>query len=143
MDYTGLLNEKETQIVELEKKINNLEERLRRASARELELENHIAQLYADLKRKQEIILAKNDIILAEVAASNAMNRIRRNIETNRNRIGDLERVILEGVNFSEVGSFDIKADVLTKEGASSRSKGYQNLAQNQKYKTQLVGLFR
>lgn len=34
MDYTGILNEKETQIVELEKKINNLEERLRRASAR-------------------------------------------------------------------------------------------------------------
>jgi hypothetical protein len=34
MDYTGVLNEKETQIVELEKKINNLEERLRRASAR-------------------------------------------------------------------------------------------------------------
>ncbi len=36
MDYSGLLNEKETQIVELEKKINNLEERLRRHSAREL-----------------------------------------------------------------------------------------------------------
>ena len=34
MDYTGILNEKETQVVELEKKINNLEERLRRASAR-------------------------------------------------------------------------------------------------------------
>jgi chromosome segregation ATPase len=52
MDYSGILNEKETQIVELEKKINNLEERLRRATARELELENHIASLYADLKRK-------------------------------------------------------------------------------------------
>ena len=34
LDYTGLLNEKETQLVELEKKIQNLEERLRRASAR-------------------------------------------------------------------------------------------------------------
>ena len=34
MDYTGLLNEKENQIVELEKKIQNLEERLRRASLR-------------------------------------------------------------------------------------------------------------
>lgn len=52
MDYSGLLNEKETQIIELEKKINNLEERLRRASARELELENHITSLYADLRRK-------------------------------------------------------------------------------------------
>lgn len=39
MDYTGLLNEKETQIVELEKKIQNLEERLRRASQREGDLE--------------------------------------------------------------------------------------------------------
>ena len=39
MDYTGLLNEKENQIVELEKKIQNLEERLRRASKREAELE--------------------------------------------------------------------------------------------------------
>lgn len=36
LDYTNLLNEKENQIIELEKKINNLEERLRRASAREL-----------------------------------------------------------------------------------------------------------
>jgi len=35
MDYTGILNEKENQIVELEKKIQNLEERLRRASKRE------------------------------------------------------------------------------------------------------------
>jgi hypothetical protein len=34
MDYTGILNEKENQIVELEKKIQNLEERLRRASKR-------------------------------------------------------------------------------------------------------------
>ena len=38
MDFTNLLNEKENQIVELEKKIQNLEERLRRASAREVEL---------------------------------------------------------------------------------------------------------
>lgn len=38
LDYTGLLNEKENQIVELEKKIQNLEERLRRANLRENEL---------------------------------------------------------------------------------------------------------
>ena len=52
MDYSVLLNEKETQIIELEKKINNLEERLRKASQREIELENHITKLYADLKRR-------------------------------------------------------------------------------------------
>jgi len=34
LDFTNLLNEKENQIVELEKKIQNLEERLRRTSAR-------------------------------------------------------------------------------------------------------------
>lgn len=35
LDYSNLLNEKENEIVELQKKINNLEERLRRASLRE------------------------------------------------------------------------------------------------------------
>lgn len=82
-------------------------------SARELELENHITKLYADLKRKQEIILAKNEVILAEVAANNATNRL------------------------------DFKADLLTKDGASSRSGTYQNLPQNQKLKTQVIALFR
>jgi hypothetical protein len=42
-----LLNEKEYQIIELEKKIQNLEERLRRSSAREIELENKIVALRA------------------------------------------------------------------------------------------------
>ena len=147
MDYTVILNEKETQIVELEKKINNFEERLRRASAREIELENHIAQLYQDLKRKEDIILAKNDVILAEVASSNALreslNRLKRNIDPNRSRVGDLERVLLEGVTFPEVGSFEIKADLLTKDGALSRSQSYQGMSENQKYRTQLVQLFR
>lgn len=45
LDYTGLLNEKEVQIVELEKKIQNLEERLRRASQRERDLEAEIERL--------------------------------------------------------------------------------------------------
>lgn len=56
---------------------------------------------------------------MAEVATSNAlreaMNRIKRNIDTNKSRIGDLERVIMEGVVIPDVGSFDIKADLLTK----------------------------
>lgn len=63
--------------------------------------------------------MAKNDVIMAEVATSNAlreaMNRIKRNIDTNKSRIGDLERVIMEGVVIPDVGSFDIKADLLTK----------------------------
>ena len=50
LDYTGLLNEKENQVVELEKKIQNLEERLRRASLRENELENEIVRLKSGIK---------------------------------------------------------------------------------------------
>lgn len=48
LDFTTLLNEKEVQIVELEKRVQNLEERLRRANAREIELENRIVALKAE-----------------------------------------------------------------------------------------------
>ena len=91
--------------------------------------------------------MAKNEVILAEVASSNALreslNRVKRNIETSRSRIGDLERTILEGVTFPDVGSFEIKGDILTKDGALNRSKGYQNQTQSQKSKTQIIQLFR
>ena len=84
---------------------------------------------------------------MAEVASSNALreslNKLRRNVDTNKSRIGDLERTIFDGVAFPEAGSFEIKADVLTKDGALSRSKGYQNMSKNQKYKTQVIQLFR
>ena len=57
--------------------------------------------------------------------------------------MGDLERILLEGIIFPEVGSFEIKAESLTKDGALGRSKSYQNLPENQKYRTQLIQLFR
>lgn len=57
--------------------------------------------------------------------------------------MGDLERLVFEGVAFPEAGSFDIKAEALTKEGALGRSKGYQSMPQNQKNKTQVIQLFR
>ena len=50
LDYDLLMNEKENQIVELEKKVQNLEERLRRASKREGELENEIVRLTSVIK---------------------------------------------------------------------------------------------
>lgn len=43
----------------------------------------------------------------------------------------------------AELGSFDIKADLLTKEGATGRSGAYGNQNQSQKYKTQVIQLFR
>jgi len=51
--------------------------------------------------------------------------------------------VIFEGVVIPDFGSFDVKGDILAKDGAASRNKGYQNQNQNQKNKTQLVQLFR
>ena len=68
LDYTNLLNEKENQIVELEKKIENLEERLRKAGSVTGELENHITHLTAELRRKDDIIKVKTDALTAEVA---------------------------------------------------------------------------
>jgi alpha-glucuronidase len=47
----------------------------------------------------------------------------------NKSRIGDLDRIILEGVTIPEVGGFEIKADTLTKDGAQSRSKTYTESA--------------
>jgi hypothetical protein len=72
------------------------------------------------------------------------ITKIKKNIDNNRNKIGaDLEKLIFDGINFSEIGSLDIKPDNLTRDGASSRSRGYQNQPQTQKYKTQLIQLFR
>jgi hypothetical protein len=62
LDYTNLLNEKETQIVELEKKIQNLEERLRRASKREGDLENEIVRLKGVIKTLNVPNVSKADI---------------------------------------------------------------------------------
>ena len=66
MDYTGILNEKENQIVELEKKIQNLEERLRRASKRETDLEDEIVRLNATFKvvKNPNVTQAQIDQIL-------------------------------------------------------------------------------
>jgi hypothetical protein len=50
LDYDLLMNEKENQLVELEKKIQNLEDRLRRATGREKELENEIVRLTSVIK---------------------------------------------------------------------------------------------
>jgi hypothetical protein len=62
MDYTGLLNEKENQIIELEKKIQNLEERLRRVGQRESELEGEILRLKSAFRSINDPKISKADI---------------------------------------------------------------------------------
>jgi chromosome segregation ATPase len=55
MDYINLLNENENQIVELEKNIQNYEERLRKVGARYTMLENQIVSLTTELRRKEDL----------------------------------------------------------------------------------------
>ena len=62
LDYTGLLNEKENQIIELEKKIQNLEERLRRSSLRENELENEVVRLKSAIKSLNNPSVSRGEI---------------------------------------------------------------------------------
>lgn len=68
---------------------------------------------------------------------------MKKNFEINRSRIGDLERIILEGVNIPEVGGFEIRADTLTKDGAQSRSRTHSDSAEDQKLKTKVIQMFR
>lgn len=147
LDYSVLLNEKENQVVELEKKIQNLEDRLRRNAEREQQLEEHVVRLSEDLKRKEELIALKHNSAVAEVAIStafrDAVNRLKRNAELNRYKIADAEKIIFEGVAFPEVGSFDIKAEVFSEATLSSRSRVYQQQPEGQRYKTRLVQFFR
>jgi helix-turn-helix protein len=62
LDYSLLMNEKENQIVELEKKIQNLEEKLRKSSKREGELENEIVRLTAVIKSVNNANVTKTDL---------------------------------------------------------------------------------
>lgn len=55
--------------------------------------------------------------------------------------MGETERLVMEGVVLPDVGSLDIKIDVLG-EGALSRSR-YQQQSETSKYKSRLVQLFR
>lgn len=50
---------------------------------------------------------------------------------------------MLEGVIFPDVGSFEIKAELLTQDGALSRSRMYNDSPDNQKLKTRLIQMFR
>lgn len=97
------------------------------------------------MKRKEDLISLKHNSAVAEVAAStafrDAINKIKRNLEVNRYKMGETERLVMEGVVLPDVGSLDIKIDVLG-EGALSRSR-YQQQSETSKYKSRLVQLFR
>ena len=143
LDYTGILNEKENQIVELEKKIQNYEERLRRTSAREQELENEIMSLRATPIKNEDLVRAKNDVIMAEIAHSTQLKeyllRIRKNFDTNQSKFpADAEKLLFNGVVFP--AEEDIKAEALLKDGATGRG-ATQNISKGTR--TQIISMFR
>jgi hypothetical protein len=67
---------------------------------------------------------------LAEVATSNALrdalNVVRRNVDMNRHRIQDLDRIVLGDVSIPEFGSFEIRAETLARNAAQIRSRTFQ-----------------
>jgi hypothetical protein len=138
LDYTNILNEKENQIIELERKILNLEARFKQVGSKETELANQVAQLTADLKRKDEIIKLKNDVILAEFARSNELKdtilRLKKTWDNARNK-GDLGN-LFAGVNLP---AEDVRADALVKDGSAARSA----VSGVQRTKGAIVTLFR
>lgn len=72
LDYSMLMNEKETQLVELEKKINNLEDKLRRSTKREKELEDEIVRLNGVVKSIHNPSITKAE--LDRLCISNVMD---------------------------------------------------------------------
>ena len=62
LDYDLLMNEKENQLVELEKKIQNLEEKLRRSTQREKDLENEIVRLTSVVKSVNNQNVSKTEL---------------------------------------------------------------------------------
>jgi hypothetical protein len=68
---------------------------------------------------------------------------LKKNLDNNRSQIGAFEKSILEGVTFPEAGSFEIRADVLTRDGNVPRGTNFSGSSANFQFRTQLVSLFR
>ena len=62
LDYDTFINEKENQVIELEKKIQNLEEKLRVAKKRECLLEDEVGRLNLALRTVQTTNVSKAEI---------------------------------------------------------------------------------
>lgn len=120
---------------------------MRKASARELELEDTIVRITEELKSKEELIVLKHNAALAELAVSaafrDAFSRIRRNIEAQRYKLGDAEKIVMEGVVVPDLASLDIKADIFSEGALASRSRVFQQQTEQVRLKTRLVQFFR
>jgi hypothetical protein len=151
LDYSTLLTEKENQVDLLSRQVASLEEKLRRSNKRELELEARLAQMGEEIRRKEELIALKHNSAVAELAVStvyrDAFARLKRNVELNRYKVAESERLIFDGVNIpevAEVGNIDIRAETFTSgAGLANRSRVLQQMPDLQKYRVKLVQFFR
>lgn len=99
------------------------------------------------MRRKEELAQLKHQSAVAEVANCSAFRdafaRLKRNVDINKFKIGDLDKLIFEGVTIPEVGNFDIKSDIFSDGSLTSRSRIYQQQTEGQKYKVRLAQFFR
>jgi len=111
LDLSTILNEKENQIVELEKKIQNLEEKLRRSAKRENELEDEIVRLSNASKLTQNPNISKLDLEKLTIGAVQ-YGQIEAKYAQLRNQMqsfaglfrGHLEKLRSTGVKFEHEG---------------------------------------
>jgi len=111
LDLSTILNEKENQIVELEKKIQNLEEKLRRSAKRENELEDEIVRLSNAIKLTQNPNISKLDLEKLTIGAVQ-YGQIEAKYAQLRNQMqsfaglfrGHLEKLRSTGVKFEHEG---------------------------------------
>ena len=64
-------------------------------------------------------------------------------MELNRYKLGEAEKLIMDGVVIPEVGYFDIKVDALNEKTLASRSKVLQQQTDGSKYRTRIIQMFR
>jgi hypothetical protein len=114
LDYDILMNEKENQLVELEKKIQNLEEKLRRSTQREKELEDEVVRLTSVIKSVNKPNITKNELerLCIGVVDYERLNEKYTNLRNQLQSFGSLfrtqvERLKSQGARFENEGVLD------------------------------------
>lgn len=114
LDYDLLMNEKENQLVELEKKIQNLEDKLRRSTQREKELQDQIVRLTSVVKSVNNPNVSKSELdrLCINVVDYEKLSERHNNLKNQLQSFGSLFRTQLEklksqGVRFENESTLD------------------------------------
>ena len=114
LDYDLLMNEKENQLVELEKKIQNLEEKLRRSTQREKDLENEIVRLTSVVKsvNSSNVSKAELDRLCINIVDYEKLSEKYNNLRNQVQSFGSLyktqvDKLKTQGVRFENEAALD------------------------------------